>query len=772
MEELDFNSLFEASSGDYAGSVLERLFGGIIPFLKGEAASPGTNLLSDIFAMFNMVGFLGVLVVSSYTIYTVIFDTAADGKTFGQNVNTRHTLMRTLAGAVAFIPVTGGYSIAQVTLLWLMIQASALADVVWTRTADSLLAGESLLAPSGNTNFDDIPVQLQFAGAFDALVNGYICAYNANDIKLTLDGVGPDEPSQGFSGASRSSPMSLRSEIVVSERPHRNLLGVSTGVVDRTRTHQMYFVEDSGTGYGQRQNFCGGVAHAITTTSGGEGASMSFRDAVVTVNRNARFDTYQTVMGTLAGRAQDLAWRIYHFDERNIPALEAQARSAVQEATTGYLSGVRSSLVVPDAQAEALNNELLAMASNQGWMFAPSWQRGIAMAASAADPVAEDFTISIDRNFAVTDYLARTGSGSSVVNSMLAMADDDRITWDMTSSAIMRMGDPEAAATYSALDDSETIDLDAIGSPIYEYLLGLLAVVGGAEEESSIVSDPMVSVSQYGQGLMKIGSFTYAAGWLAEKAANYGPGRVANRVLDKTLGVNLSEAAGTVKWVGVGFIVVGYIVAFIIPLLVFAYFYSAVLSWFLLVLEAFFAIPLAIITLFAPSKDGTLIGSWNQILMSIFGVLLRPFFTVVGMIISMIVISFALSYLYDMFAGMVQMMTPNGAWGLLAMFGFLAVFMLLTFYTVLVGASLITELGDGAMNWLGIGVSALSQRLDMGGRAAGAMQGQLSGHSIRGSMTKTAGALGYSAGRAEAGGKAIAGAGRRAIGRLGGPKGT
>lgn len=711
MEELDLNSLFEASEGDYAGDVLERLFGGIIPFLRGDAATPGTNWLSEMFTIFNMVGFLGILVVSSYTIYSVVFDTASDGKTFGQQADTKYTLMRVLLGAIAFVPVTGGYSVAQVVLLWLMIQASALGDVVWSRTAEASLRNEPLLSAPADTTLNDFTVQKEFAEAFDVLTLGYICAFNANDIKLTLDGAG--------SGVSRATPMQLRTEVTSIERPYENWLGVETGRVDLTRVHNVFFAtpEDDGS-YGQRDNFCGGIRHAYSIENGGDTTGLNFNEAIIAVQRNNRFDTYQSVMATLAGDARDVAWRVYN-DERNVQVLEELSRTAVRESVTSYLSGVQSTNVIPEATLEALNGTLLDRATEEGWMFAPSWQRGIAIAASSGNTVADDFRIFDDRQFAITDYLSRGERRSDVGSSMLALAEDDRATWDGMQQTIIGLGEPGEAGDYNPLNgDLAGEDMDAITSRIYQWTLGFLSVRGGSAVESAVVTDPMVDITTYGQSVMAIGGVMMATGATAEWATN-------RFSWVNPAGQALNEASQGLTAMGWGFIVIGFVLAFIIPIVPFAYFYSAVVSWFLLILEAAFAVPLAILTLFAPSRDGTLIGSWNKILLSIFGILLRPFFTIVGMIVSMMVISFALSYLYDMFYGMVSLVTPNGYLGLISILGFLAVFALLTFYTVLIGASLITELGDAAMNWLGIGISSLSQRMDMGGgiKDSGAVQG-------------------------------------------------
>src|SRR5690606_11844944 len=114
----------------------------------------------------------------------------SDGTVFGQRTDTKYTIMRTMAGLIAFVPVSGGYSLAQVVMLFTVLQGSALGDVVWTRTADAALKGQPLLAqPTGQVS--NFAIQSQFSAAFDALVNGHLCAINANSIGWILQD--PDE---------------------------------------------------------------------------------------------------------------------------------------------------------------------------------------------------------------------------------------------------------------------------------------------------------------------------------------------------------------------------------------------------------------------------------------------------------------------------------------------------------------------------------------------------------------------------------------------------
>jgi conjugal transfer/type IV secretion protein DotA/TraY len=224
----------------------------------------------------------------------------------------------------------------------------------------------------------------------------------------------------------------------------------------------------------------------------------------------------------------------------------------------------------------------------------------------------------------------------------------------------------------------------------------------------------MVQVTYQGKVLATAGTALAGAG-LGGNIAAAAPG--AFKWLPGVAGASegIKIVSGWAITTGMAFLVAGFIIGTMIPMIPLVYFYSAVLSWILLVVESMFAVPLAVLSLFAPAREGSLIGSWNKILMSILGIFFRPFFTVVGMIFAMMVLAFALKYLYELFYILMEFLVPSQTlWNMLSMIGFVVVYVIVTVSTVLLSAQLITELGDGALNWLGVTFGHLANRLDVG----------------------------------------------------------
>ncbi|MDO5631619.1 MAG: DotA/TraY family protein [Paracoccus sp. (in: a-proteobacteria)] len=721
MEEYDFSSLFERSSGDYAGGILERLFGGIVPFLTGAADDLGTgNWLSSIFSIFNTAGLLCVLVVTSYTVYTVMFDSASDGKTFGQRTDTKYTITRILLGMMSFVPVAGGYSLAQVAMLWLVLQGSALGDVVWSRTAESALTGQPLLSQPQNSSITDIIVQGQFAQAYDALVLGHLCAINANSIYFTLNSLRADEQ-DAYIEQVTSGPLSAHSSAATEVASSPSWISIGSVEVG-TLNHVIRFQEAVGsTAYSGRSNFCGGVTNSASLRVS-DATDYSFADQVTSVQTRALFQSYVQTINQLSERAQSVAVQI-HTGLRNTPTLEELARTHIREATNSYIGGAGPAFEFDDTEIAELYDFLLAEATERGWLFAPGWQRGISMAAASFGSPDGDLRLNAYRESNLTEYLSgqgvRTGwRADSIVRSMLAKADSDFETWDMMSAYVTNLGEPSADAddeNYASMRRGSAFS--GLLNGIYTSMLDLFNPVAQPGGNAGL-TDPMVQVSQQGKVMLVTGGLVTGAGFGSAAAGGFLPSWIP---FTGAASAVLEAASGPLITAGMFLMLFGAIIFVVVPMIPFIYYYSAVISWVMLVVESMFAVSLAVLTLFAPAREGTLIGSWNKILLSIFGIIFRPFFTVVGLIFSMMVIAFSLQYLYDLFHMLMDFITPGPEIiSLVAMVGFLFIYVVVTCVTVLIGAQLITELGDSAMGWLGISFGGISQRMDVGKQVANA----------------------------------------------------
>ena len=172
-------------------------------------------------------------------------------------------------------------------------------------------------------------------------------------------------------------------------------------------------------------------------------------------------------------------------------------------------------------------------------------------------------------------------------------------------------------------------------------------------------------------------------------------------------------------------IIFGLIFTVVIPFVPLVYFLSAVIGWLVLAIEAMFAMPIAVIMLIAPARQSIFIGSNHNIILTLLGVLLRPFFIVAGLVATYVLARVGLDFVNVVFSGVMSMIAPEA--DVANIFKFLAavvVYIIVVFYMMLHLCGLIAGLGDYALGWIGVGMSTLvkanpaenMQRILPGGR--------------------------------------------------------
>lgn len=726
---MEFDELFVPTTlaDDYATGVLTRIFGSIIPRLHrdGDGGLVVTNWLETIFTYFNTFCLLGMLVVLTYTIYVMIFDTAADGKTFGQNTDTKYTILRAVAGFIGFVPVAGGFSIAQVVFLWVLIQGSAFGDTIWRATATNMLSGTPLVA---GTISQVPPSQAakvrEFGVVFDTLVTSHLCSLNGNAIARMLSGdteiTEADISPRGSTGAIRE----------VKSGPETEITSAGWAFNQRTiaeMSTMLSFAENSGgAAFGGRTNYCGAVrasdSYAATEGEGGLEVGLVQSRAQQQFTHLAN-----SVLPGLSAAAYDVALSVYN-GERDQEALVTPSRQAVYAAVSGYLGGPAIATSINNDVIEGVHNDLLTMVTTGGWMMAPVWQRGVAQTVSTIEMPGDTLNMEVVRENRVADFLAGRGgyrADRGNVTDMVAKADTDQDRWDEIAGYVRNLPLPDAPTDVMQQLGGDQQLTQGVMNSLYRTTLDFFSPVASRNEEGNFgFVDPMLQLQRQGQILAGGGSAALAAGTVLTVGNNSIIGKGADLIFGT--GEALGGIAGTLVSAGLAIIITGLVMITVLPLVPMVYFYTSVLSWLFQTVELMFAIPLAILQLFTPSRDATLIGNFAPVLLAAFGVFMRPFFMVIGMILSMMIISVALTYLHELFSyllffqsstdvpipggfGAALSVSADVASGLVKMIFYLILYVLIAFLTVLYGSQIISEFGDFAMQMIGAAASRYSQ---------------------------------------------------------------
>lgn len=672
--------IFKPVDDDYAVITLERVFGPIVRAIadgtgignSGDAAS----MLVQLITLLNLAILTFAAVVLIYMVYSSIMDTASDGKLMGQSTDARYTVLRSAAGVVLLLPVKGGFTIIQVVVIYLLVWGSGLADTAWSRVASENLNGVSFTAPSskvgeGSQSLSPMTTRY-FAEAFRVRTQGYLCANYLNNASQTLN-----------LGATIK-PVSGQKTTIISD---------STG---KSANYGWYF-EDNGSSYGSAQNLCGSVkilTYEYTEPSQIENGwlqSVSGSDVMKFTNtfnyttRLAAINAEVSAMQLADSYAKAFADKIIN-NTRDTKGDRDLIQNNVSEILKAYATSFKSNINSLQDQQE-YSKKLLELATKNGWIFAANWQRMMSSIYIKVKSALESVAIGT-ASPATPEVIFGIGYGSagSETAAFFQELREQNTYFDSLASAF------DAAATNK---DAATIGQTEFenGTQIASWLADTVTnLMGRSDIASNIWSDPLVEIQDMGTVILTAAGAAKVGTTLASMAPN-----PAMSAVDSFLGP-----------LATAMMVIGILLAIIVPFMPIIYYVGAVIGWAILAVEAIFAAPITVIMLFAPQRQANLVGSNHNVILTLFGVLLRPFFIVTGLIASYILIRVGIDVINVLFTGIVAVMAPEGSISSIYLFlGSVFIYGLVVVTTVMHCCGLITGLSDYVLGWIGVGMSSL-----------------------------------------------------------------
>lgn len=137
--------LFNPPAGDLAVSFLQRIFGS---GKDGVGLGGENTMLGAAMAVFNSaVLLLACLFVMMTTIKGTV-DSCHDGQLLGKTMSTVWVPIRTVAGTAFLLPLSSGFSLIQMGVLWLALQGVGIADAMWTTALERFAETGTLVQPS------------------------------------------------------------------------------------------------------------------------------------------------------------------------------------------------------------------------------------------------------------------------------------------------------------------------------------------------------------------------------------------------------------------------------------------------------------------------------------------------------------------------------------------------------------------------------------------------------------------------------------------------
>lgn len=145
-----FAGPFDPPPTDKSVSLLGIIFGANVgDIYLGGTANP---VLSDLMEKFNFIIVVVGSVVVSYVAILSTINTAQEGTAMGKKWSAVWIPMRSVAGMALMVPApASGYSMIQVTVMWIILQGIGAADSLWNIALDGLKSGVSATSGSVST---------------------------------------------------------------------------------------------------------------------------------------------------------------------------------------------------------------------------------------------------------------------------------------------------------------------------------------------------------------------------------------------------------------------------------------------------------------------------------------------------------------------------------------------------------------------------------------------------------------------------------------------
>jgi len=126
--------VFTPVSGDLALGLMRRTLGCVVNQVWQCETCSNSGLIGTVAGVCNV----GIAVVAgalvTWSVYRAVFDTARTGAAGGE-ASTGYSVVRIGLGAVLLLPVSAGFTLAQLLVVQLLVWGSGLADTVWSKAA-------------------------------------------------------------------------------------------------------------------------------------------------------------------------------------------------------------------------------------------------------------------------------------------------------------------------------------------------------------------------------------------------------------------------------------------------------------------------------------------------------------------------------------------------------------------------------------------------------------------------------------------------------------
>lgn len=139
---------FTPPSTDFSILFLSNIFG----VVDGVLAGTGSQVMGQIFGVFNSAVLTLGGIVLMYTMIVSTLNTAHEGELLGKRWSSMWIPLRSVVGVSLLMPKASGYCTMQVFVMWVVVQGVGAADKIWSAALGYLERGGTIIQPVAANN--------------------------------------------------------------------------------------------------------------------------------------------------------------------------------------------------------------------------------------------------------------------------------------------------------------------------------------------------------------------------------------------------------------------------------------------------------------------------------------------------------------------------------------------------------------------------------------------------------------------------------------------
>lgn len=767
-EILDMNIHTSGDKVELAHKWFADIFGGFIyqPW-KGSSGSvindaESVTILSKAIGYTNILSlFLGLIIIF-YVFIGGALNTAKEGQMLGKGWSSIWLPIRTALGFGLIMPVSGVgggvFSVAQVFIVWLIVMGSNAATILWDKTVDNIINGEPINAPIMGVGYAPSKDMLKMLACTEMFIrhksNGF---WGANKANTTVAIIEKDN------GAPT---------VIYGTNKRKDIKGAS---MDGTKLGS--HIRDPHTSVVKFANngACGGIrfkasasyighsqGHTSTATNNNSGYIPSseyekemygakYANNYKKIAAREGLQKAKDIVSETVDKMMPIAIQI---TDEDISARRLMVASQSDEDATKADAVVYASIlsqfdaVASDYSTRIVSEVHSAMTGSQavkgmwkdemgkgGWMAAGMWFHEIGAFTSLTHQMIDKINGSFSSttpNICVSfskKSKNRCNSSQEALNDSVLLVDSmvaDSIQKNPNSKSVSLEDVAESSCVAGGSCKADTEVINRTSSMLAKSILGILSSNPGFDGVAGKVN-PFETVSTIGHTMNSYGTKAWAmtiaysslrgglngAGdtiWASVSGASIGTG-----VLSGILDVLISTISSLI----IILVSTGFVLAYMVPFLPVITWITMIAGYFLTVVEATIAAPLAIILMVTPEGEGISGTRLERAMQLLIMAVMKPSLMIIGLIAAITLSSVSFAMMNMFFFKAVEHVLEGGILDVLAI---IVIYTTTALQLCKLLVTIMYRLPDQILEWFSSGVGRQFGESDVAGSLEGSNQ--------------------------------------------------